>query len=42
LEKLKENTDAFIKELSNGWYIIGGTDNILKIYEQDFNLKKEF
>ena len=36
-----ENTAEFIKELSNGYYVSGGTDNILKIYDQDFNLKKE-
>ena len=51
LGKFNENTDVFIKELSNGWYIMGGGNNIeankgkfktiLKIYDQDFNKKKE-
>ena len=36
-----KNTAEFIIELSNGCYISGGTDNILKIYDNDFNQKEE-
>ena len=41
LGKFNENTDVFIKELSNGWYIIGEGDNILEIYDQDFEKKEK-
>ena len=40
-EVKKENIFEFIKELSNGYYVSGGTDNILKIFDHDFSLKKE-
>ena len=30
-------TAEFIKELSNGYFISGGTDNILKVYTRDFS-----
>ena len=36
-----KDSAEFIIELSNGYYISGGADNILKIYDKYFNLKKE-
>ena len=36
-----KNTAEFIIELSNGYYVSGGTDNILKIYGKDFKKLKE-
>jgi len=36
-----KNTAEFIKELSNGCYISGGTDNILKIYDKNFKKIEE-
>ena len=36
-----KNTAEFIIELSNGYYISGGTDNILKIYDREFNQIEE-
>ena len=36
-----KSTAEFIIELSNGCFISGGTDNTLKIYDEDFNKLKE-
>ena len=36
-----KKTAEFIIELSNGYYISGGTDNILKIYDKGFNQIEE-
>jgi len=36
-----KNTAEFIIELSNGYFISGGTDNILKIYDKNFKKIKE-
>ena len=36
-----KNTVEFIKELSNGYFISGGTDFILKIYDKELRLLKE-
>ena len=36
-----KNTAEFIIELSNGCFISGGSDNIIKIYDKDFELLKE-
>jgi len=36
-----KNTAEFIMELSNGYYVSGGTDNILKIYGKDFKKLNE-
>ena len=43
-EKDKRNcyTAEFIKELSNGYFISGGTDYKLKIYTKDFNIYETF
>ena len=36
-----KSTAEFIIELSNGCFISGGSDNIIKIYDKDFELLKE-
>ena len=36
-----KNTAEFIIELSNGYFISGGTDNILKIYDKNFKKIEE-
>ena len=41
IEPKHESTAEFIIELSNGFFISGGTDNILKIYDKNFDLKKK-
>ena len=36
-----KNTAEYIIELNNGYYVTGGTDNILKIYDKEFRTELE-